>query len=91
MHSADAVLIEFTDSNPPRVKSHRNWEEVYRFISQLHNSHPDPYFLQSGIKAVTLVDDGDGNVKASLSTAEQAEALYDIFGGVWVQLVDDPE
>jgi hypothetical protein len=89
MQSSDAVLITFTDSNPPRVTSHQNWVEVYDLIGRLNSNHPDPYFIQTDGKTVVLMHDGEGNVEATLKTTENAFVLYDLSGGVWIELAEN--
>lgn len=88
MLSEETVLIEFTDSEPPRIKSHENWNRVYDLISQTHDCHPDPYYLQSENKTVVLMNDGNGIVRASLISTEKAHVLYNLSGGVWIELMN---
>jgi len=88
MTSNKSTLIEFTNSNPPRVTSHKSWEEVYEMIGSNYDNHPDPYFIETNGMTVILCDDGDGQVSATLRTSEKAMMQYQMFGGVWVKLSD---
>jgi hypothetical protein len=86
MKTEESTLIEFTFSNPPQIRSHESWEEVYELISDSSSRHPDPYYLQTGGHVVVLVDDGKGAVGANLLSTEEAFLPYTMMGGVWVKL-----
>lgn len=88
METEELTLIEFTETNPPQIKSHNNWEEVYSIIRRNNDNHEDPYFFDVNGMTIMLIDDGEGNVSASLQTEKQSLNAYMLMGGVWVTLAE---
>lgn len=86
MKKNDLTLIEFTASNPPQIRSHQSWEEVYDMLSEQCNNPQTPYYIETCGYVVTLVKDGKGEVKATLQNASDAMARYTVSGGMWVEL-----
>lgn len=86
METDDLTLIAFTNSNPPKIRSHKSWAEVYEIIRTSSDDHEDPYIIEVSGVAVSLMNNGMGEVSATLLTIEKAHDEYILFGGVWVTL-----
>lgn len=86
METEELTMVEFTATNPPKIKSHSSWEEVYGIIRSTNNNHEDPYFLEVNGMAVSLMCDDEGNVDALLQPKELAYEDLVMLGGVWIVL-----